>query len=281
MTGIGSDDFCRVGPCKLFDTHCHFDSLNDARDQLPRAYEAGVRAINVIGCDVETTQRSIDVVRMVQDERQALGLDDLDVKATMGLHPHEAQHLGEQKSQLEKLLSDNIDLIAGIGETGYDFFYNHSTQNDQTESFVWQIGLAKEFDRTMVIHTRDAWDDTFGLLEKEKWPSKVVLHCFTGGPKEAIRCVDNGAYISISGIATFKNAQEIRDAIVVTPLERLLCETDAPWLAPVPHRGKLNEPSYVAYVVDQIVEIRTQECGDTREDIVSALFANAQTLFRQ
>lgn len=264
----------------LFDTHCHFDSLDDAREQLPRAYEAGVRAINVIGCDIETTQRSIDVVRLVESERDVLQLGDLDARATMGLHPHEAQHLASQKITLEKLLNNNIDIIAGIGETGFDFYYNHSSTDDQIDSFMWQIGLAKEFDRAMVIHTRDAWDDTFELLDKQSWPNKVVLHCFTGGPKEAIRCVDNGAYISISGIATFKNAQEIRDAIVVTPLERLLCETDAPWLAPVPHRGKANEPSYVAYVVDQIVEIRDAECGDSRDDVVAALFSNAQRLFR-
>ncbi len=264
----------------LFDTHCHFDSVDDARDQLPRAYEAGLRGINVIGCDVETTIRSIDVVRMINDERDSLGLHDLDARATLGLHPHEAGHMDEQRVELEKLLEANDDIISGIGETGYDFYYNHSSKDDQTRSFVWQIDLAKSHDRTLVIHTRDAWDETFSLLEDQGWPDKVVLHCFTGGPVEASRAIDNGAYISISGIATFKNAQDIRDAIESTPLERLLCETDAPWLAPVPHRGKLNEPAYVSHVVDQIVEIREKKCGDLAEAVVDALFANAQRLFR-
>lgn len=149
----------------LFDTHCHFDSLVDARAQLPLAYEADVRAINVIGCDVETTQRSIDVVTMVNDERTTLRLDDLDIRATMGLHPHEAQHLNEQRDNLEHLLATNLDIISGIGETGYDFYYNHSSKDDQTKSFAWQIELAKKYHLAMVIHTRDAWDETFALLD--------------------------------------------------------------------------------------------------------------------
>lgn len=264
----------------LFDTHCHFDSLVDARAQLPLAYEADVRAINVIGCDVETTQRSIDVVTMVNDERTTLRLDDLDIRATMGLHPHEAQHLNEQRDNLEHLLATNLDIISGIGETGYDFYYNHSSKDDQTKSFAWQIELAKKYHLAMVIHTRDAWDETFALLDDRGWPDTSVLHCFSGGPEQALRAVDAGAYISISGIVTFKNAQDIRDAVVITPLDRLLVETDAPWLAPVPHRGKPNEPAYVSYVADQVVAIREEQCSDAREDVLAALFNNGMKAFR-
>ena len=264
----------------LFDTHCHFDSIEDAREQLPRAYEAGLRAINIIGCDVETTRRSVDVVRMIQAERQELGLIDLDAMATVGLHPHEAQHFDSQSDELETLIEDNQDIISGIGETGYDFYYEHSNVDDQTRSFIWQIGLAKKWNRAMVLHTRDAWDKTFQLLDEQGWPEKMVLHCFTGGPVEAIRSIENGAYISISGIATFKNAQDIRDAIEASPLDRLLCETDAPWLAPVPHRGKQNEPSFVSYVVDQIVAIREDKCGNSRLEVETALVENAKKLFR-
>lgn len=265
---------------KLFDTHCHFDSIEDAKDQLPRAYEQGLRAINVIGCDVETTKRSIDVVKLVEECRDELGLDGLDAKATMGLHPHEAQHLEQQEKELETLLEENVDLISGIGETGFDFYYNHSSKEDQTNSFIWQIDLAKRFNKAMVIHTRDAWDETFQLLEQQGWPEKSVFHCFTGTQVEALKGIENGVYISISGIATFKNAQDIREAIAAVPLDKLICETDAPWLAPVPHRGKPNEPRYLEYVAQQVIEVRIENCGETAEQVENALFENAVRLFR-
>jgi TatD DNase family protein len=264
----------------LFDTHCHFDSIEDARAQLPRAYEAGVRAINVIGCDLETSQLSIDVVKLIEAERAELGLDELDAQATIGLHPHEAKFLSEQKDALERLTAENFDIICGIGETGYDFYYDHSERNEQTKAFLWQVKRAKELDRTMVVHTREAWDETFQLLDEQGWPKRSVMHCFTGGPVEALRSVEHGAYISISGISTFKNAQDIRDAIEVVPLDRLLVETDAPWLAPVPHRGETNEPGYVSLVADQVVQIRTKLCDETEDEVRSALFSNAMRAFR-
>lgn len=265
---------------QLFDTHCHFDSLEDAITQLPKAYEAGVRAINIIGCDVETTLRSIEVVKMIDSRREELGLHDLDAKATIGLHPHETSHLNEQRDVLENLHIEHPELICGVGETGFDFFYEHSSKPEQREAFLWQIELAKSWEKAMVIHTRDAWDDTFALLDEAGWPKKSVLHCFTGGPEQALKSVDNGAYISISGIVTFKNAQEIRDAIEVVPLDKLICETDAPWLAPVPHRGKENEPGYVSLVAQAIAQIREEKCGDEPADVYSALFENGKKVFR-
>lgn len=264
----------------LFDTHCHFDSIQDAREQLPRAYEVGLRAINVIGCDVETTKRSLEVVRMVEAEKDKLGLFDLDAKATVGLHPHEAQHLSDQQNELESLLEQNDELISGIGETGYDLFYKHSSIEEQKEAFIWQIGLSKKLNRTMVVHTRDAWEETFELLGEQGWPDKTVLHCFTGGPDEALKAVQNGAYISISGIVTFKNAKGIQDAIEAVPLNKLLCETDAPWLAPVPHRGKSNEPSYISFVIDAIADIRQVKYGEDRDLVTKSLFDNGKRLFR-
>lgn len=264
----------------LFDTHCHFDTLDDAKDQLPRAYESGVRSLNVIGCDLPTSKLSVDVVKMVEDSREELGLEGFDIMATIGLHPHEAKYFSEQSSALEVLLEENQARICGIGETGYDFHYNLSEDQDQTRAFIWQIELSKKIEKAMVIHTRDAWDKTFALLDDEGWPNRSVFHCFTGGPTEALRSVENGAYISISGISTFKNAQDIRDAIEVVPLNSLLVETDAPWLAPVPHRGKLNEPEYVKYVADQVVEIRVSKCGDDEKVVRQALFDNAQSVFR-
>lgn len=263
----------------FFDTHCHFDSLDDALQQISSAYEAGVRGINVIGCDLETTNLSVLVVEKIESEKSQLGLDDLFIKATVGLHPHEAKHFEDQKDELEKVLENHSSLVSGIGETGFDFYYNHSDRDEQTRSFQWQLDLAKSSDKVLVIHTRDAWEDTFSLLDRRGWHDKTILHCFTGGVKEAKRVVENGGYISISGIATFKNAVEIQEAIVSVPLQNLLCETDAPWLAPAPFRGKPNEPSYVKYVVDKIVDLRVDELGEDRDLIVESLFENARKLF--
>lgn len=264
----------------LFDTHCHFDTIDDAREQLPRAYKAGVRAINVIGCDVETTKRAIDVVKMVQDERSDLSLDDLDIKATVGMHPHEAKFYDEQNKELVKLLNENKDIVCAIGEAGYDFFYNHSEEKEQSIAFQFQLELAKENNLALVIHSRDAWPQTFDILDKQGWPEKTVLHCFTGGPDEAKRCVEAGAVISISGISTFKNAQDIRDAIAAVPKDNLLSETDAPWLAPVPFRGKLNEPAYVENVVAQIAKTRFESQNENEQEVKQYLFENALRIFR-
>lgn len=264
----------------LFDTHCHFDTLDDARAQIPRAYEAGVRALNVIGCDVETTSRALDVVKMVEDEREVLKIEDLDIKATVGLHPHEAKFYDEQNKTLIKLIEENEEIVCGIGEAGYDLFYNHSEEKEQSIAFEFQIELAKQYDLALVIHSRDAWPQTFDMLDKRGWPDKTVLHCFTGGPDEAKRCVQAGAVISISGISTFKNADDVRAAIAIVPSSNLLSETDAPWLAPVPYRGKLNEPAYVGNVVAQIAKTRFESHGESESDVKSFLFSNALRVFR-
>ena len=264
----------------LFDTHCHFDTLDDARVQIPRAYAAGVRALNVIGCDVETTTRALDVVKLVQDERNELGVEDLDIMATVGLHPREAKFYEEQNKTLIKLLDDNKDIVCGIGEAGYDFFYNHSEEKEQTIAFEFQLDLAKEHNLALVIHSRDAWPQTFEMLDKKSWPEKTVLHCFTGGPEEAKRCVESGAVISISGISTFKNADDIRGAIAKVPAENIMSETDAPWLAPVPYRGKLNEPAYVENVVAQICKTRFESHNENEAEVKAFLFSNALRVFR-
>lgn len=264
----------------LFDTHCHFDTLEDARVQISRAYKAGVRALNVIGCDVETTRRALDVVKMVQDERDALGVVDLDIMATVGLHPHEAKFYKEQNKTLVKLLEDNREIVCGIGEAGFDFFYNHSGEKEQAIAFEFQLDLAKEYNLALVIHSRDAWPQTFEMLDQNGWPEKTVLHCFTGGPEEARRCVEAGAVISISGISTFKKADDIRGAISAVPSANIMSETDAPWLAPVPYRGKLNEPAYVENVVAQICKTRFESHNESEDDVKKFLFTNAKRVFR-
>ena len=264
----------------LFDTHCHFDTIDDAREQLTRAYTNGVRALNVIGCDLATSTLAIDIVKMVQDERETLKLDDIDIMATIGLHPHEAKFFTEQNQALVKLLDDNKELVCAIGEAGYDFYYGHSSKEDQEIAFKFQLDLAREYDLALVIHTRDAWEETFSMLDDNAWPDKTVFHCFSGGPEQALRCIESGAVISISGISTFKNAQDIRDASAVS-IDNLLSETDAPWLAPVPYRGKLNEPSYVENVVAQICKTRFETHNESEIEVKKYLYKNALRIFRK
>lgn len=225
------------------DTHCHVldEKMSTSPDDaLQTARDNGVSRFIVIGCDAETTEGAI-----------ALASRHDDVWATVGLHPHEAIH--------------GVDSIAGyvdapkvvaIGECGLDFYYDHSPRDVQREAFARQIDLAKRIGLTLVIHTREAWPETLDVLDAEGIPENTVIHCFTGGPNEARACLDRGAYLSFSGAVTFKNAQDIRDAALLCPLDRLLVETDAPYLAPVPHRGKPNHPALVATVGTAIADLR-------------------------
>jgi TatD DNase family protein len=153
----------------------------------------------------------------------------------------------EVEAVLERAMADGPRPV-GVGECGLDYYYEHSPRDAQRLAFAAQIGLARRHDLTLVIHARDAWDDLFDVLGSEGVPDRTVLHCFTGGPDEVRRCLDAGLFVSFSGIVTFKNAGDVRDAVALCPLDRLLVETDSPFLAPVPHRGTRNEPGNVALV---------------------------------
>jgi len=140
------------------------------------------------------------------------------------------------------------DGCVAIGEAGFDLYYEHSPRDEQETAFRWQIRLAQRLGKPLVIHSRDAWDDTFRVLDDEGLPERTVFHCFTGGPDEARAALDRGARLSFSGIVSFKNARELRAAAAIAPLERVLVETDSPFLAPEPHRGRRNEPALVPVV---------------------------------
>jgi TatD DNase family protein len=161
----------------------------------------------------------------------------------VGLHPHEA---AEQIDWLDQLLADRSADLVGVGECGLDYFYEHAPKAEQRQAFATQIARAHDADLALVIHARDAWDDLFSVLDSEGVPAETVLHCFTGGPREAERCVELGLTVSFSGIVTFKNAKDLQAFAAQVPDDRLLVETDAPFLAPVPHRGKVCEPAFVA-----------------------------------
>ncbi len=167
-------------------------------------------------------------------------------------------------------------VVVGIGECGLDYHYDHSPRADQREAFARQIELAHRHGLALVVHTREAWDDTLDILAADGVPDRTVIHCFTGGPTEARRCLDLGALLSFSGVVTFKNADPVREAAALCPLDRLLVETDTPFLTPVPHRGTLNEPSRVPLVgaaIAQLKGVRTSHVAEVSTADARAVFA--------
>jgi TatD DNase family protein len=218
------------------DSHCHVQWCEGGADAtLDRARAAGVISMVVVGTDAESSRTAIDLAARHDD-----------VRATVGLHPHDASKLDDEWPELLELA--RRPGVVAIGEAGFDLHYRHSEPDAQEAAFRAQIQLAKELDRALVIHSREAWDDTLRVLADEGAPARTVFHCFTGGPDEATRCLDLGTHLSFSGIVTFKGADDVRGAAAICPLDRLLVETDAPYLAPAPHRGRENEPALVAVV---------------------------------
>jgi TatD DNase family protein len=182
------------------------------------------------------------------------------------VHPHDAK---DGLGGLEALLAEPE--VVAVGECGLDFHYDHSPRDVQREVFAAQIQMARAHDRTLVIHTREAWAETFDILAAEGPPERIVFHCSSGGPDEARRCLDLGAVLSFSGIVTFPSAADLQAAAVACPLDRLLVETDSPYLAPVPYRGKRNQPAWVPVVGAAIAELR----GVPAEEIAEATWATA------
>ncbi|MEO5679247.1 MAG: TatD family hydrolase, partial [Acidimicrobiales bacterium] len=194
-----------------------------------------------------------------------------DVWATVGLHPHDARNG-------TATVADLLDRprVVAVGECGLDYHYDHSPRDVQRAVFAEQVAWAHERDLALVIHTRSAWDDTFAVLAAAGMPERTVFHCFTGGPAEARRALDAGGHLSFSGIATFPGAPEVREAAALCPADRLLVETDAPYLAPVPHRGRSNSPAWVPVVGAAIAAARREPV----EQVEEATAANARRLFR-
>jgi TatD DNase family protein len=261
------------------DSHCHLqdrfierdgspgrDDADELDDLLARAAAAGVSRAVVVGTNVETSAAAVELA----------GRDGFPVglAATVGLHPHEASSTTRGLGAL--LDAPGAERIVAIGECGLDYFYEHSPRNAQLEVLAEQVRLAVDRDLALVLHVRDAFDDLFGLLGEVGVPERVIVHCFTGGPNEVRTCLDLGMAVSISGIVTFKNAVELRDAVALIPLDRLLVETDSPFLAPVPMRGRANEPGFVPLVGDAVAAI----LGRPVEEVRDATSATATTWFR-
>ena len=233
----------------LVDSHCHLDFPAFADDfpaMLERARAAGVRTLQTISTRLATVDAILDVASR-----------DPDIWCSVGLHPHEAATEEDVSPDRIVALSDHPDVI-GVGETGLDYYYEHSPRERQQESFRNHIEASRRTGLPLIVHARDADDDIVAVLreEYEAGPFPGLIHCFTAGPELARAALDIGFLISISGIVTFKKAENVHAAAREVPLDRLLVETDSPFLAPVPHRGKRCEPAFVARTAAAIAELR-------------------------
>jgi TatD DNase family protein len=230
-------------------------------DAVEEAQSAGVSGLICVGTDPESSRQAVDLV--VALNRQADGFRSW---ATVGIHPHDAslgsEAIREIDEQIVAFGREHPGVIVAVGECGLDYHYDYSPRDAQRLAFEAQIELASKHGLTLVVHTREGWDDTIDILRSIGPPERIVMHCFTGGPAEAKRCLDLGAFLSFSGIVTFKGAPEVRDAAVACPADRLLVETDAPFLAPVPHRGEPNRPAWVAIVGESVAETRGEKPAD-------------------
>jgi TatD DNase family protein len=254
----------------MIDSHCHLDFAEDAphRDSmLARARAAGVTAFVCIGSGEDTVSARNAV---------AIAAAEGDVFAAVGVHPHDVAAMSEADwTELDGLA--RAPRVVGIGETGLDYHYDRSPRDVQQRAYERFVALARAVGRPVISHVRDAHDDAARIL-RDAGAAEVggVIHCFTGGVPEARKYLDLGHHLSFSGILTFKNAQPIREAAAFAPLDRILIETDAPFLAPIPHRGKRNEPAYIAETLRVLAEVRGEDVGA----VEVATAANTRRLFR-
>ena len=250
----------------LFDTHAHLNDerFNEDRDELILALNKnGVGAYCEIGYDIESSKKAVSLA-----ERYDF------VYAACGVHPHVTQNLCEDGMLVLKELSEHPKFVA-LGEIGLDYYYDNSERDKQRAWFDCQLKLARDINKPVVIHTRDAMADTIDILKANKGASGIV-HCYSGSRESAKILLDMGFFISFAGPLTFKNANTALEVAAYVPDDRLLIETDSPYLAPVPYRGKRNCPVYVAEVAKKLAEIR----GVSREYIESLTFENAKRVYR-
>ena len=257
----------------LVDSHCHLDFRDfegDLDDVVQRAREAGVGTMVTI-C---THLSRFDRVRAIAERYD-------DIWCSAGVHPHEADGEGEAATAdaLAALAAD--PLVVGIGETGLDYYYEHSSRERQQASFRNHIAAARDTGLPLIVHTRDADEDTAEILAEEyrNGPFTGLIHCFSASSSMAEKALEIGFYISLSGIITFKAAADLRETVRALPLDRLLIETDAPYLAPVPKRGKRNEPSFVAHtgaVLAELKQVGMDEVTRATTDNFFRIFARAK-----
>jgi TatD DNase family protein len=254
----------------LIDSHAHIQGkeyAGEAEAVIKRAHEAGVDKIIAVGGAGDMSSNT-----------EAIALANLfaSVYATVGMHPHDAKDVGEDELRALRELTAHPNVVA-VGETGLDYYYDHSPRDVQRRVFSQFIRMARETDLPIVVHERDAAQEAAELLRAEGGGElRGVIHCFTGNYEAARAYLDLGFYLSFTGIITFKNAEPLRDVVRQIPLDTILVETDAPYLTPVPHRGKRNEPAYVRFVAETVANVRSI----TVEEVGRITSANAQNLFK-
>ena len=251
----------------MIDSHCHLDHeplISDLTNVLKRSKEVGIKKLLTISTSFESFSRVKEIVKK-----------DNIIYGTMGIHPHEADKDIINSGQILDYIKEN-DKIIGIGETGLDFYYNNSDKDKQISSFKEHIEASIQINYPLIVHSRNAENETYDLLnEYKKYNPKILMHCFTGSKDFAYKLSKLNAYFSASGIITFKNTIELQDTFKSLPLDKILIETDSPFLAPVPNRGKKNEPSFIDYTAAKLADLKEI----SKSKLIEITTNNFNTLF--
>jgi TatD DNase family protein len=251
----------------MIDSHCHLDHeplLSDLSNIIKRSKDIGIKKLLTISTSIESFERIKDIIKK-----------DKMIYGTIGIHPHESAKNEVMSDYIVKNYNENPKII-GIGETGLDFFYNNSDRNKQIKSFENHIKASIKTNSPLIIHSRKAEKETFDILNQYKDQNlKILMHCFTGSKSFAEKLLSLNAFFSASGIITFKNSLDLQETFKFLPIDKVLIETDSPFLAPVPNRGKKNEPSFIDFTAIKLAEIKNV----TKEEIIKVTTNNFNKIF--
>jgi len=247
----------------LVDSHAHLDLLEDADASLASARESGVRWIVAVGIDLKSSARAVKYAN-----------DNEDVLASVGIHPHDASGVDAQSLAELKSLAASCNRVVAIGETGLDYYRDRSPREHQKTAFIQQIGLAREYNLPLIVHSREASSDALAVLEEHASGLKVIMHCFSLYEHVEL-CAERGYFMSLAGNVTFTKAAALREAAARIPDRLLLTETDCPYLTPVPHRGAPNNPANVRFILDEVASLR----GVGPETLAAQVHKNFTSVF--
>ena len=252
----------------MIDSHCHLDHeplFSNLDNVIKRSKKIGISKILTICTTIDSFTKIKEIVKK----------DEI-IYGTYGIHPHETNNNKVDSNLIVKEVNDNKKII-GVGETGLDFYYNNSDKSDQIKSLDEHIKASLILNKPIIIHSRNAENETLEVFNQYKSNNiKILMHCFTGSKEFAKKLLDLNAYFSASGIITFKNSIKLQETFKFIPLEKLLIETDSPFLAPEPNRGKKNEPSFIKYTAEKLAQIKEV----SYEELINATSLNFKTLFR-
>ena len=251
----------------MIDSHCHLDHeplKSDLSNIIKRSKDVGIEKLLTISTSVESFQKIKNIIN-----------EDEIIFGTIGIHPHETDNNEISIDYIVKNFEENPKII-GIGETGLDFYYNNSDKEKQIKSFKKHIEASIKTNSPLIVHSRNAEDETFEILNKYQGEKlKILMHCFTGSKNSAEKLLKLNAFFSASGIITFKNSIDLQETFKILPLEKILIETDSPYLAPVPNRGKKNEPSFLSYTAQKLADIKDL----SKQEITKITTKNFNNLF--